>query len=120
MARELVSSLADIDVSGVTDVFGLHTGVEMAPEQAAKLASLPGARPLWQNVIDESAATAFSPVFDDGAVYGAGVNGRLVRFDAVSGKETASVDTDAAAIGRGGRGGGDAAGWNVQGRDSRV
>ena len=94
MARDLVSSLADIDVSGVTDVFGLHTGVEMAPEQAAKLASLPGARPLWQNVIDESAATAFSPVFDDGAIYGAGVNGRLVRFDAASGKETASVDTD--------------------------
>ena len=57
MARDLVSSLADIDVSGVTDVFGLHTGVEMAPEQAAKLASLPGARPLWQNVIDVSAAT---------------------------------------------------------------
>src|SRR6476661_7536462 len=61
MARDLISSLSDIDVSGVTDVFGWQTGVEMAPEQAAKLASLPGARPLWQNVIDESAATAFSP-----------------------------------------------------------
>jgi outer membrane protein assembly factor BamB len=94
MARDLIGTLADIDVVSVADVFGWQTAVELAPEQTARLASLPGARPLWQNVIDESAATAFSPVFDNGAVYGAGVNGRLVRFDAGSGKETASIDTE--------------------------
>ncbi|HEX8874755.1 MAG TPA: outer membrane protein assembly factor BamB, partial [Nitrosospira sp.] len=53
----------------------------------------PGARPVWQNVIDESQTSAFSPVLDDGAIYGAGVNGRLVRFDAATGRATASVDT---------------------------
>src|SRR3954454_9484833 len=92
LVRDVASSLADIDVSGVADVFGWQT-VEMSPEQAAQLGSLPGARPLWQNVIDESPGTAFSPIFDNGAVYGAGVNGRLARYDALSGRETASIDT---------------------------
>jgi outer membrane protein assembly factor BamB len=93
MARELVRDVSDIDVAGVTDVFGWERAVPMSPEQVAQLNALPGTRPIWQNVIDESQATAFSPVFDEGAVYGAGVNGRLVRFDAASGKETASIDT---------------------------
>ncbi|SEK37188.1 Beta-barrel assembly machine subunit BamB [Nitrosovibrio tenuis] len=92
MVRDVARTLADIDLGGVADVFGWQT-VEMSPEQAAQLSIIPGARPLWQNLIDESQAGAFSPVFDNGAVYGTGVNGRVVRFDAASGRETASVDT---------------------------
>lgn len=92
MTRDLIRDLADIDVSGVTDMIGWKT-VEMSPEQAAQLAMVPGTRPIWQNIIDESQGSAFSPVFDNGAIYGAGVNGRLMRFDAASGRGTATVDT---------------------------
>jgi outer membrane protein assembly factor BamB len=92
MVRDLARDLSDIDVAGVTDLVGWKP-VELTPEQMGQLAVVAGARPVWQNIIDESQASAFSPVFDNGAIYGAGVNGRLARFDAVSGKETASVNT---------------------------
>ena len=92
MVRDVASTLADIDVASVTELLGWET-VTMSPEQAAQLSMIPGARLLWQNLIDESQAAAFSPVFDNGAVYGTGVNGRLVRFDAASGRETANIDT---------------------------
>lgn len=92
MVRDVASTLADIDVASVTELLGWET-VTMSPEQAAQLSMIPGARLLWQNLIDESQTAAFSPVFDNGAVYGTGVNGRLVRFDAASGRETANIDT---------------------------
>ncbi|HTJ54016.1 MAG TPA: outer membrane protein assembly factor BamB [Nitrosospira sp.] len=92
MVRDLARDLSDIDIVGVTDFMGWNK-VELSPEQAGQLAVVPGARPVWQNTIDESQASAFSPVFDNGAIYGAGVNGSLARFDAVSGRQTASVNT---------------------------
>lgn len=91
MVRDLARDLSDIDVAGVAELMGWEA-VQMSPEQTAQLAMVPGNHPIWKNIIDESQASAFSPVFDNGAIFGAGVNGRLVRFDAASGRETASVD----------------------------
>jgi outer membrane protein assembly factor BamB len=92
MVRDLARDVSDIDIEGVTDFIGWNK-VELSPEQAGQLAVVAGARPVWRNVVDESLASAFSPVFDNGAIFGAGANGRLARFDAVSGRETAAVDT---------------------------
>ncbi len=93
LARDMASNLSDIDVAGISG--GLLGGetVELGAEQIAQLAAIPGARLLWLNVMEESKAAAFSPVFENGAVYAAGVNGKLVRFDAATGKEVGSVDT---------------------------
>jgi len=92
MVRDLARDVSDIDIEGVTDFIGWNK-VELSPEQAGQLAVVAGARPVWRNVVDESLVSAFSPVFDNGAIFGAGANGRLARFDAVSGRETAAVDT---------------------------
>lgn len=93
MTRDLARDLADIDVAGISG--GLLGGetFEMSPEQAAQLKTIPGARPLWQNVIEESKALGFMPVFENGAVYAAGMDGFLVRFDPVTGKQAGSVNT---------------------------
>ena len=92
MARDVITGLADIDVSGVTDLFG-GGKVELSPEQTAQLAKIPPARALWRNTIEESQAAVFSPVFETDAVYAASTDGRLVRFNPVSGKEEGSTDT---------------------------
>ncbi|MDN5752138.1 MAG: outer membrane protein assembly factor BamB [Nitrosospira sp.] len=93
LARDVASSLSDIDVEGISG--GLLGGekVEMSAEQIAQLAAIPAARPLWLNVIEESKVAAFSPLFENGAVYAASVNGELVRLDAATGKEVGSVNT---------------------------
>jgi outer membrane protein assembly factor BamB len=93
MGRDLARDLADIDVAGLTG--GLLGGetFELSPEQTAQLKTVPGARPLWQNGIEESKAMGFMPVFQNGAVYAAGLNGFLVRFDPATGKQAGSVNT---------------------------
>src|SRR5688500_4658057 len=45
MVRDLARDLSDIDVSGVTDMFG-GGAVEMSPEQIAQLEAIRGAQPL--------------------------------------------------------------------------
>jgi len=92
LARDVITGLADIDVSGVTDLFG-GGKVELTPEQTAQLAKIPPARALWRSTIEESQAAVFSPVFETDAVYAASSDGRLVRFNPVSGKEEGSTDT---------------------------
>ena len=92
LARDVITGLADIDVSGVTDLFG-GGKVELTPEQTAQLAKIPPARALWRSTIEESQAAVFFPVFETGAVYAASSDGRLVRFNPVSGKEEGSTDT---------------------------
>lgn len=93
MTRDLARDLADIDVAGISGgLFGGET-FELSPEQTAQLATVPGARPLWQNGIEESKAMGFMPVFENGAVYAAGLNGFLVRFDPTTGKQAGSVNT---------------------------
>lgn len=93
MTRDLMRDLADIDVQGMTGgLFGAET-VVLSEDQIAQLAAIPAARTLWLNGIEESKATAFSPVVEGGTVYAAGMNGYLVRFDSATGKEVGSVDT---------------------------
>ena len=83
LARDVITGLADIDVSGVTDLFG-GGKVELTPEQTAQLAKIPPARALWRSTIEESQAAVFFPVFETDAVYAASSEGRLVRFNPVS------------------------------------
>ena len=92
LVRDVITGLADIDVSGVTDFFG-GGKVELSPEQTAQLAKIPPARALWRNGTEESQAAVFSLVFEKDAVYAASTEGRLVRFNLVSGKEEGSTDT---------------------------
>src|SRR5690348_4864597 len=92
MVRDVSRSLADIDVSGITDLFGPGE-VQMSPEQIAQLEVIPSTRPGWEAGVEESPATVFLPVFSDGVVYAGGPDGRLVRFDAISGKASGVVDT---------------------------
>ncbi|KIO49265.1 outer membrane protein assembly factor BamB [Nitrosospira sp. NpAV] len=93
MTRDLARDLADIDVAGLTG--GLLGGetFELSPEQTAQLKPVPAARPLWQNGIEENKAMGFMPAFQNGAVYAAGLNGFLVRFDPATGKLAGSVNT---------------------------
>jgi outer membrane protein assembly factor BamB len=92
LVRDVITGLADIDVSGVTDLFG-GGKVELSAEQIAQLAKIPPARPLWRNTLEESQAAVFFPVFENNAVYAASTEGRLVRFNPTSGKEEGSIDT---------------------------
>jgi outer membrane protein assembly factor BamB len=92
LVRDVITGLSDIDVSGVTDLFG-GGKVELSPEQIAQLAKIPPARALWRGTTEESQAAVFSPVFEKDAVYAASTEGRLVRFNPVSGKEEGSTDT---------------------------
>src|SRR5437868_4245909 len=59
MARDLARDLSDIDVAGIAELMGWEA-VKMSPEQTAQLAMVPGNRPVWKNIIDESQASAFS------------------------------------------------------------
>lgn len=93
MTRDLARDLSDIDVAGMTGgLLGAET-IQLSPEQTAQLATVPRAQPAWRNGIEESTATVLSPIFENGAVYAAGMSGRLVRFDPATGKQTGNVDT---------------------------
>ena len=92
MVRDLARDLSDIDVSGITDMFG-GGAVQLSPEQIAQLETIRGAKPLWQNSVEESQAAVFLPVFMNDAVYAASTEGRVVRFNAGSGKESGIIDT---------------------------
>ncbi|SEP41930.1 outer membrane protein assembly factor BamB [Nitrosovibrio sp. Nv6] len=103
MVRDVARDLADIDVSGITEMFG-GGGVELTPDQIAQLGVIPQARLLWQNKVEEGQAAVFVPVLGADAVYAAGMDGRLVRFDPASGKEFGIIDTKhrlSGGIGRG-------------------
>ncbi|MBA4142188.1 MAG: outer membrane protein assembly factor BamB [Nitrosospira sp.] len=92
MMRDLATSVADIDVSGITEFFGGKT-VELSPEQIAQLEKIPALRPLWRNSIEESSAAAFSPVLEHGSVYAASMSGHLMRLNPESGQESGTIDT---------------------------
>ena len=47
MGRDLASSLADIDISGFTEMF-VGKAPQMSPEQIAQLEVIPPARTLWK------------------------------------------------------------------------
>lgn len=93
LVRDVVTSVADIDVSGITELFGGGT-VELSPEQIAQLEKIPATPPLWHNSIEESQGAVLSPVFENGAVYAAGTHGRIVSFDPGSGAQAGIIDTE--------------------------
>ncbi len=92
LVRDTARSLADIDVSGLTELFG-GGGIEMSPEQIAQLEAIPVARPLWETTVEEGEAAVFVPVSAAEAIYATGMDGRVVRFDPVSGKASGVIDT---------------------------
>ncbi|MGH8762662.1 MAG: outer membrane protein assembly factor BamB [Nitrosospira sp.] len=94
MTRDLARDLSDIDVEGLTG--GLFGGqaVVLTEEQIAQLATIPSARPRWlKSIGEESKATAFFPLVEDGTVYAADPSGYLLRFDSVTGKGAGNIDT---------------------------
>lgn len=93
MTRDLARDLSDIDVAGITG--GLLGGetIVLSPEQTAQLATVPRAQPIWRNGIEETTAVVLSPIFENGAIYAAGISGRLVRYDPLTGRQTGSVNT---------------------------
>ena len=93
MTRDLARDLSDIDVAGITGgLLGAET-IVLSPEQTAQLATVPRAQPIWRNGIEETTAMVLSPILENGAVYAAGISGRLVRYDPATGKQTGNVDT---------------------------
>ena len=89
---EQVARVTDLDVSPIVDLFKAKEP-EISAEQAARLKLVAAARPLWQYSIDESKLVIFSPVFENGWVYTANSEGRIVRLDSVTGKLAGSIDT---------------------------
>ncbi len=92
MGRDLASSLADIDISGFTEMF-VGKAPQMSPEQIAQLEVIPPARTLWKAGVEEGQAAVFLPVFENGTLYVASTNGLLVRFNATTGKASGVIDT---------------------------
>jgi outer membrane protein assembly factor BamB len=93
MTRDLARDLSDVDVAGISGGLLGGEAEALSPEQLAQLAAIPRAQPLWQNGLEESSAMGFSPVLENGAVYAAGMNGRLVRVDPATGKQLGIVNT---------------------------
>jgi outer membrane protein assembly factor BamB len=93
MTRDLARDLSDIDVAGISGGLLGGEAVTMSPEQTAQLAAVPRVQSLWQSTSEESSGMGFSPVFENGAVYAAGMNGRLVRIDPITGKQHGIVNT---------------------------
>ncbi|MDP1558136.1 MAG: outer membrane protein assembly factor BamB [Nitrosomonas sp.] len=89
-------SLRALDSLG-SDIVDLVRGsekeVELDPEELAELEKADKVQLLWQNTIGGSQIAAFSPVFEDGSVYAADESGRLFRFDASTGAQIWSIDT---------------------------
>lgn len=92
LVRDTARGLADIDVSALTELFG-GGGVEMSPEQIAQLEAIPAVRPMWEASVEEGEAAVFMPAASTDSVYATGIDGRLVRFDPVSGKASGVIDT---------------------------
>jgi outer membrane protein assembly factor BamB len=93
MVRDLARDLSDIDLEAMSG--GLFGGepLMVSAEQMAKLTKLPRIPSLWQNGLEESKVTVFSPLFENGSLYAASTNGELLRFDPLSGKPAGSIQT---------------------------
>lgn len=89
---EQVANIADLDAGRIIDLFKSKES-EISVEQIARLKAVAATRPLWQNKVDESKAAVFSPALKSGAIYAADSGGRLVRLDAITGKQSWSIDT---------------------------
>ena len=93
MVRDVARDLSDIDLEAMSGGFLGAEPLMVSPEQMASLAKLPRVRSLWQNTLEESKVAVFLPVFENGSVYAASMNGELLRFDPLSGRQSGSIQT---------------------------
>jgi len=63
------------------------------PAELVKFKPTATAKVMWRASVGEADVYTFSPALLEGAVYAAGANGSLARFDAASGKQRWRVDT---------------------------
>lgn len=82
-------------VSHFTDLFSSEEDVvEVDEAELAALEATPKIEPLWQVKLGESKTAVFSPIYENGALYAAAENGRVVKLDPATGQEIWHVETN--------------------------
>jgi len=101
------ANLSDITGAHFTDLFsGDEDEVEIDEAELAELQTLAPIKLLWQVKLSESKTAVFLPVYDNGALYAADEDGRLIKLDPATGREIWRVDTKSQLSGGVGTGGG--------------
>lgn len=107
----LLSGCANLNELGgghLTDLFSSEEDeVEIDEAEIAALQTLAPISPLWQIKLAESKTAVFLPVYDNGALYVADEDGRLVKLDPVTGHEIWRIETKSQLSG------GVGAGWGM-------
>lgn len=101
------ANLSEITGSHFTDLFSSDEDeIEIDEAELTELQTLPQIKPLWQAKLSESKTAVFLPVYDNGALYAADEDGRLVKLDPATGREIWRVETKSQLSGGVGLGGG--------------
>ncbi|MXS80522.1 Beta-barrel assembly machine subunit BamB [Nitrosomonas eutropha] len=101
------ANLSELGGGHLTDLFSSEEDeVEIDEAEIAALQTLAPINPLWQVKLAESKTAVFLPVYDNGALYVADEDGRLVKLDPVTGREIWRVETKSQLSGGVGAGGG--------------
>lgn len=88
------ASLSDLGGGHFTDLFSSDDEAVIDEAEIAALEALPKLESLWQVKLGESKTAVFTPVYENGALYAAAENGRLVKLEPATGREIWRVDTD--------------------------
>lgn len=89
------ANLSDFGGGHFTDLFSSDEDeIEIDEAEIAALQTLVPIQPLWQKKLAASKTAVFSPVYDNGALYVAAEDGRLVKLDPATGQEIWRVETD--------------------------
>ena len=78
----------------VADLFGGDDEIEFDEDELAELEDIEPVSLLWRGSIGESEEAVLSPVFDEESLYVADEDGRLIRFDAKTGEQIWSFNTE--------------------------
>ena len=78
----------------VADLFGGDEEIEFDEDELAELEDIEPVSLLWRGSIGESEEAVLSPVFDEESLYVADEDGRLIRFDAKTGEQIWSFNTE--------------------------
>lgn len=101
------ANLSELGGGHLTDLFSSDEDeVEIDEAEIAALQTLAPISPLWQTKLAESKTAVFSPVYDNGALYVADEDGRLIKLDPATGREIWRVETETPLSGGVGAGGG--------------
>ncbi len=101
------ANLSELGGGHFTDLFSSdEEEVEVDEAELAELQTLAPIRPLWQAKLSASKTAVFLPVYDNGALYAADEDGRLVKLDPATGREIWRVETQSRLSGGVGTGGG--------------